>query len=106
MKEKLARYSVTLMKPPGVSHPRMVEYIEEAVAAWMGQLHPDDPLFQLDASTVKVVRGRRKKRVPKPEDTKNWGPPVDPPPDTCETCGAPVPLDHVGVTCPGCDEEG
>ena len=48
-------FQVTLEMPRGVKVGEMSDYILDAVQTWKGQLHPDDPLFDLDYETVRVV---------------------------------------------------
>ena len=48
-------FKVTLDMPRGVKVGEMTDYILDAVQTWKGQLHPDDPLFDLDYEAVKVV---------------------------------------------------
>ena len=38
-------YVVTINRPEVVSVTRMKAYIKEAVDAWAGQYHPDDPMY-------------------------------------------------------------
>lgn len=57
---KKERYIVELIRPEGVSKLEMKEYIEEAVAAWKGQLYSEDPMFYLDWETVKCLSFRKK----------------------------------------------
>jgi hypothetical protein len=50
-------FRVILDLPSGVSLSEMRHYIEEAIKTSIGQLPPEDPLFYLDRSSVKVVIG-------------------------------------------------
>lgn len=68
-------FLVKLDVPEGCTLPEMAGYIENAVATWKGQLHPDEPLFDLDGDSVKVKSipiPRQKKQKPL-EETKNRG---------------------------------
>lgn len=62
MKNNRRSYRVTLDVPDGVNDTEMKAYIEEAVAVWKGQKHPEDPLFDLDGKSVKVSKPHKPKR--------------------------------------------
>jgi hypothetical protein len=62
-KSRRRDFRVSVVIPAGVTIPDMREYILEAVQTWHGSLRPPcsysdddpgDPLFSLDASTVRV----------------------------------------------------
>jgi hypothetical protein len=57
-------FIVSLEMPKSVTVPEMKEYVESAVRVWKGQLHPDQPIFDLDADSVQVtpVKQRRRKK--------------------------------------------
>ena len=64
-------FAVSLVLPSGARVAAMREYIEEAVATWHGQLRPPgahddldpgDPLFNLDADSVRVTHLRSRKK--------------------------------------------
>jgi hypothetical protein len=56
------QFIVTLNMPPDAAVSEAVDYIDEAVACWRGGLDPDDPMYQLDNSTVKVRALPRKRK--------------------------------------------
>lgn len=57
MKKK--SFKVTVAIPDGVGIKDMQDYIKEAVQTWYGQLHPDNPLYNLDYKTVTCVPIRK-----------------------------------------------
>lgn len=56
-------YSVTLVRPEGVSVQMMKEYIADAVASMKGSYHPDDDIFYLDRDTIRVTKPRNPRTV-------------------------------------------
>lgn len=54
MKIRIA-YKVSVRLPSGVSIKDMEEYISDAVMSWRGQLHPQDPIFNLAYESVVVT---------------------------------------------------
>jgi hypothetical protein len=48
------QFIVTLLPPPTATRSECLAYIDRAVRVECGQLHPEDPLFDLDRDTVKV----------------------------------------------------
>jgi hypothetical protein len=60
-KPRVEEFVVRLEMPEDVGIGEMQEYIDEAVGAWKGQLHPDNPLFDLDRDTVKVCRPHKRR---------------------------------------------
>jgi hypothetical protein len=53
-------FIVTLDLPNGTTAGQMAGYIEDEIKANIGQYHPDDPIFQLDRSSVsvRVMKGK------------------------------------------------
>lgn len=58
-------FKVYLTMPEGAAEDEVMDYIEDAVATWKGQLHPDNPIFDLDPDSVSVRR-----RSPKYKECK------------------------------------
>lgn len=58
------RFIVEVELPHRVTLEEMRQYIEDEVKAGVGQLHPADPLFDLDRDSVKVTIRHRMKRKP------------------------------------------
>jgi len=58
-KRTILVYSVELECPPGATLPQVKEYILTAVKGWKGGLHPDDPMFSLNADTIGVKLAQR-----------------------------------------------
>lgn len=55
-KNRRRSFRVTVTIPDGVSVAEMRAYIREAVQTWCGSFDPEnDPLFDLDYDSVKVV---------------------------------------------------
>ncbi len=52
------RFIVTLEVPDGVSLADMTSYIKDAVVAIPGYYQKEEPIFNLDRESVKVVRGK------------------------------------------------
>lgn len=48
-------FIVQVEMPEGCTVDDMRAYIWDAVATWRGQLHPDEPLFDLDGDSVRVL---------------------------------------------------
>ena len=61
MAKELVSLKITLERPPGVYMEDLKRYIEDAVASWKGQFHPEEPLRHLNGDSVKVVSLRRAK---------------------------------------------
>ncbi len=55
-----AKFLVTVSIPDGVSHRDMADYIRDAVKTWREQLHPDEPLFNLNPKSVTVTNATHK----------------------------------------------
>ena len=55
-------FRVSVVVPEDVTDEDMKEYIAEAVGTWKGQMHPDEPLYELDYKTIKVTRINKKRR--------------------------------------------
>ena len=49
-------FRVLVEVPTGVTNAVMAEYIREAVASMKGCKRSDDPLFELNGSSVRVAR--------------------------------------------------
>ena len=65
-------FTVTLDLPHGVDRARMCEYIREAVAANIGMLPPEDPLFHLDRKSVRVAHVPRQRTTISDRTTTTW----------------------------------
>lgn len=50
------RFLVELDKPPQTGVKEVQEYLRDAIEGWGGQLHPDDPLFDVSEYNVRVNR--------------------------------------------------
>ena len=48
------QFMITIDLPKNVTKDDMVRYITEAVGCWKGGYSPEDPLFDLDGTSVKV----------------------------------------------------
>ena len=48
-------FMVQVEMPEGATVEDMRAYIWDAVATWKGQLHPDEPIFDLDSDKVRVL---------------------------------------------------
>lgn len=48
--------------PPDVTDEEFLAYVEDAVQANIGMLHPSEPLFNLDRTTVKasLLKGQQR----------------------------------------------
>lgn len=55
------KFTVTVEMPEGVKVAEMADYIEDAVATHKGCMDPDEAIFGLDGTSVKV------RPVPKPK---------------------------------------
>jgi len=55
-------FIVNLTMPPCITIEEMKSYIKSAVSAWKGQLHPEDPLFDLNEDTIIVSHIPHKQR--------------------------------------------
>lgn len=49
-----ARFLVTLDLPPRVSPEQMAAYIEQEVKCGVGQMMPEEPIWNLDKDSVRV----------------------------------------------------
>lgn len=49
----IKHFKVSLDVPVGVTTTEVKEYIMNSVASWKGQLHPENPLINLDPESVK-----------------------------------------------------
>lgn len=57
MPNKLFEFRVRMRRPEGVTEEHLRDYIEEAVSGWKGQFI-DDPILDLDVSSIRVMRGK------------------------------------------------
>ena len=48
-------FKVRVEMPKDVTITEMQDYIREAVQTWKGQMHPDEPLFDLNYKSVTVT---------------------------------------------------
>lgn len=62
MKKQLS-LRVTLKVPAGLTTREMVDYVRYAVSTLRGSYSPDDPIFDLDPDSVRVVPIARKRKA-------------------------------------------
>jgi len=53
-RDQLETYKIKLKRPPGVTKEQMRDYIQTAVASWQGGGNPEDPINQIDRTSIEV----------------------------------------------------
>ena len=54
-------FQIRVTPPSYVTKAEMRAYIEDAVAAMKGSYHPNEPIFELDGTKVKVLHDKVRK---------------------------------------------
>lgn len=54
----MAKYTIELEKPVGVTHEEMMDYIETEVCAGVGGMDPGEPIAKLNRDSVAVSKAR------------------------------------------------